>query len=234
MTRPCDEHEFLNSVREHTLEILRDDHVYRHLRLRKPGTSVMGFDIVTYPGYLCYSGDMGCFVFSRIHDMFAFFRGKTEGALEINPSYWSEKLDAVEKSVGDFQEYDAQTFRARIAEELKLFREHIERDTDIVYDEEDNEDHAATQRKVDETFDALKNAIESEVLSKADDGEYAVYNAMSEFEHDDRHWFQDIGDMRLREYTYRFLWCCFALVWGIRQYDLQKSKIRTDATQATG
>ena len=28
------------------------------------------FDIVTWPGYLCYSGDMGCFVFTRLPDMF--------------------------------------------------------------------------------------------------------------------------------------------------------------------
>ncbi len=61
------------------------------------------------------------------------------------------------------------------------------------------------------------------MLRKADDGEHAVYSAMRDFEHDGRNWFQDAWEVSFREYTYRFIWCCFALVWAIRKYDLAKS-----------
>lgn len=224
MTRACSEEEFLKSVSEHAIEILRDDHVYRHLRFRKPGTYCMGFDIVTYPGYLVYSGDMGCFVFSRIHDMLPFFRSKQmEGPLDINPRYWSEKLEAVEKSGGSYEEYSADKFRAHIAEELAQFREHFERDTERELDDDGDGDEEAHTKKIDDAFNELKAAVESDVLRKADDGEHAVYSAMRDFEHGDRNWFQDAWEVSFREYTYRFIWCCFALVWAIRKYDQAKS-----------
>lgn len=75
---------------EHELTVLRDDGPYRHLRCAKPGTYVYGFDIVTWPGYLCICGDIGCWTFSRITNMIEFF-GKNLG-MGINPHYWSEKL----------------------------------------------------------------------------------------------------------------------------------------------
>jgi hypothetical protein len=234
MARECTEETFLKDVSEHQLEILRDDHVYRHLRLRKPGTSVMSFDIITYPAYLCYSGDMGCFVFSRIHDMLPFFRGKDlEGPLGINLRYWSEKLEAIDRN-GGYEEYSADKFREHIADELKDFREHIERDTDR--DLADDDEAEENNEHVEAKFAALKAAVESDVLRKADDGEHAVYAAMRDFEHDDRNWFQDAWEVSFREYSYRFIWCCFALVWAIRKYDLHKAEIakaKSDA-QATG
>ena len=51
--------------------VLRDDGVYRHIRFKKPGTGCMHFDLVTWPGYLCYSGDMGCYVFCRLNARFS-------------------------------------------------------------------------------------------------------------------------------------------------------------------
>lgn len=73
---------------EHTLEILRDVGLYRHLRCQKPGTWTYGFDVVTWPGYLCVCGDIGTWVFSRVSDMLPWF----EASSEINPDYWSQKL----------------------------------------------------------------------------------------------------------------------------------------------
>lgn len=55
---------FAKDVEAHEVQVLMDSGVYRHLRVRRSGTYCMGFDIVTYPGYLCYSGDMGTYVFS--------------------------------------------------------------------------------------------------------------------------------------------------------------------------
>src|SRR5690606_7564229 len=93
MRTPAEE-EFLKDVTDHKVRILHDDGVYRHLRFKRPNTGCMHFDIVTWPGYLAYSGDMGCYVFSRLNDMLEFFRGPDEGPLRINISYWAEKLQA--------------------------------------------------------------------------------------------------------------------------------------------
>src|ERR1035438_10338294 len=65
---------FLADVAEHAMAVMQDNGVYRHLRFRKPGSSNMWFDLITWPGSLVISGDMGTWAFSRVEDMFAFFR----------------------------------------------------------------------------------------------------------------------------------------------------------------
>jgi len=81
---------FVEDTKNHKLTIIKDDGVYRHLHCSS-GSSCYHFDIVTYPGHLCYSGDMGCFVFQRTKDMFEFFRSESG---RINPDYWGGKLEA--------------------------------------------------------------------------------------------------------------------------------------------
>ena len=34
--------------------------------------------------------------------------------------------------------------------------------------------------------------------------------------------FYDFWETDLEEYTFRYLWCLYAIVWGITQYDKQK------------
>jgi len=48
-----------NDLAEHVVTVLHSDGLYRHWRCQKPGTGMMGFDIVTWPGSLCFTGDMG-------------------------------------------------------------------------------------------------------------------------------------------------------------------------------
>ncbi len=79
---------FKKDVSEHQMNVIKNEGVYRHLTFQKPGTSVYYFEIITTPGLLTINGDMGTYVFSRLHDMFEFF-GDKQG---INPSYWGEKL----------------------------------------------------------------------------------------------------------------------------------------------
>lgn len=100
---------FEGDTSEHALTVIRDDGLYRHLRCQKPGTYIYGFDIVTWPGYLAYVGDMGDFVFTRVRDMFEFFRGD-----RINPDYWSEKLCA--PSPEAVMEFDRDAFDAYVRE----------------------------------------------------------------------------------------------------------------------
>ena len=83
-----------------------DNGVHRHIRFKKPGTMCMYFDLITYPGGLLYTGDMGTYVFVRLQDMFEFFRTSNQDGwvkemgltLYTNHSYWSEKLVATDCS----------------------------------------------------------------------------------------------------------------------------------------
>ena len=82
---------FARDIEKHELTVLRSDGVYRHIRCSKSNSSDMHFEIVTWPGYLAYVGDMGAYTFQRTEDMFEFFR-RPDG--KINPRYWSEKVEA--------------------------------------------------------------------------------------------------------------------------------------------
>lgn len=199
------EESFLNDVAQHQMTAVHADGVHRHLHFAKPGSGDMHFDIVTWPGYLCYSGDMGSYVFSRCNDMLQFFRGKEEGPLRINLKYWSEKLDATDRNDGH-KEYSADKFREYVADRLKDFQ------TELAEAYEADPDDKSE-------FDALKEAVDEYVLAYADDGEFQAHQVLDEFEHDDHRWFTDSYEANFDEYTFRFIWCCYALAWAIRVYD---------------
>jgi hypothetical protein len=111
---------FAKDTANHSVAVKLDDGVYRHLVCSNNGSSIYRFEIVTWPGYLAYVGDMGDFTFRRLRDMFEFFRGK-----EINPSYWGEKVVAACRD--GITEWDQDTFRAAV---LSDARSHLELDDD--------------------------------------------------------------------------------------------------------
>lgn len=189
----CTEESFLKDVKDHKLSIIKDDGLYRHLKFRKPDTGIMGFDLVTWPGTLCYTGDMGTYVFSRIPDMFAFFRFATD-QLRIDRGYWAEKCLA--HTNGDSViEYSKEIFD-------KVIKEYLD-------------DEAVT--------DILRSEVEDLVLS-CHENEYEARQAVRDFTstHQPDFEFGDFWERNLTEYTHRYTWCCYALVWGIKQYDLYK------------
>lgn len=109
--------QFLSDVKDHCITILKDDGIYRHINYAKPGTINISFQVTTWPGYLCISGDMGCYTFSRTQDMFNFFGGGDD--LGINPGYWQEKVQAGASYSGASaicKEYSPDKFRAAIKE----------------------------------------------------------------------------------------------------------------------
>jgi hypothetical protein len=190
MTTVITEADFLHDVRDHRIQVIRDDGEYRHIRFSRPDTYCMQFDLITWPGYLAYSGDMCCYVFSRIRDMFEFFRGSTDGPLRVNLGYWHEKVQAQDRH-GGTKAHSPERFRECVLEDSA------------------------------DAPEAVKQAIELEVLRHADE-EHEAWRAISDFEHDGWH-FQDFWDHDCTEYVHRYVWCCFALVWGIRQYDAAKA-----------
>jgi hypothetical protein len=99
---------FSRDVASHQIEIIKDDGLHRHIRLAQPGTGVMRFDLITWPGHLCYTGDMGSYLFSRLTDMFNFFRGRRP-----NLSYWGEKVLASDRISG-ISRYSSDVFENQI------------------------------------------------------------------------------------------------------------------------
>lgn len=128
----CTQDRFERDVAAHQMTVLHEEGVYRHIRFGRPDSSSMHFDLITYPGYLVYSGDMGCYVFSRLRDMFEFFRTdrldtKDPSKLHINRGYWSEKLEAVDgnRRQAGATEFSPEKFRQVIKEyRLRWVREY--------------------------------------------------------------------------------------------------------------
>ena len=219
MREPTQE-SFLKDVSNHSMSVFLDNGVYRHLSFSNNGSFNQQFDIVTWPGFLAYSGDMGCFVFSRVNDMFCFFRNdKDKKELQINPSYWSEKLQSVDRDTSGYKEYSPDTFRSSVQEHVEEWIEEFK--GEYGYSEEEIKE----QRSV--FADALLESIKEEVLNYADDGEYKAHEVLRDFTfffNKTIFQFHDTWEWELKDYTYRFIWCCYAIVWGIEKYDSFKGE----------
>lgn len=197
------EDEFLGAVSGHKMTVIHDDGVYRHLRFRRKESSVYWFDLITWPGTLCIDGDMGTFVFRRLEDMFEFFRTDREyltrsgNQLVINPSYWSEKLQAPKSRA--VEEFSAEAFREHVKEAFDAYVIGVEPDVQ----------------------QQLWDELESEVICIADDGEIRAYDAARDFFSFVAEDFNmnDCWEWSCREYTCDFIWCCYAIAWGIKTYD---------------
>jgi hypothetical protein len=192
----CTKERFLEDVSRHEVTILRDDGLYRHVRFSRPNSGIMRFDLVTWPGYLCYCGDVGEFVFSRIDDMFAFFRRPDGG---INEGYWAEKCYAQDRD--GVKRYSPEKARQQIVDYL----EAVDAD-DVVKQAVEDELLFAMDDMGEEGF---RSEVDSFSCENADGGEFR---------------FHDFYEYDLTEYSFRFIWCCYAMSWGIRQYDLMKGE----------
>ena len=208
--RACMPANFLHDVTEHTMEIRQDNEEYRHLTFSKKGNSAYLFHLTTWPGYLCISGDMGCYVFSRLRDMFEFFRTdwvKDDLYKAINPGYWGEKVQA-----GNLRG-------------LTTFNKEDWRKSVFRYTHQWMRDHYHNTTRRERRW--LMEEIVNEVLSDYDDGieDVLMSNVIGfhskvtpylTFE------FQDFWENTFQEYTYEYLWCCYAIAWGISVYDETK------------
>lgn len=203
------EEQFLHDVTTHEMHVLMESGVYRHIRFKRPNTSCMHFDLITYPGHLVYSGDMGCFVFQRLHDMFEFFRTDSKHlrkgeTLYINTGYWGEKLQAV--NGGMHQAAATELDEDRIKRVINEYRVQWLREWRHTLDKDARRE--------------LWTAVDDEVLS-ADDAD-AMLRAAYEFSYTmvgRKFWFDDFFEHNFSRPTHHFLWCCYAIAWGVKMYD---------------
>jgi hypothetical protein len=191
---------FEEDVERHQMTVLRDEGVNRHLRFRAPGTGNLAFDLVTWPDHLCYTGDAGTFVFSRLEDMFQFFR-HPDADRRIDMGYWAEKCLAADRD--GIKQYSKERFESAV----------MGRVNDHIQDENLDELEAA----------ALRICIADDVL-RHNESEYDAHRAASDFEYKGFA-LTDFYETDLTEFTVRFQWCCYALAWAIRQYDAAKQDV---------
>lgn len=215
----CSEECFLKDVASHEMTVLREDGVYRHIRFKRPDSGCFRFDFITWPGYLCYTGDMGTYVFCRANDMFAFFRTDREymtlregRTLAINPGYWAEKVQSDSRLGNGTEAFSDDLFREAIKHDFDRHFENIEPDDDA-----SERDRAAFEEIKAEAWEA----VEDEILG-VDSLESQGVDAAYHFAHSGLI-FQDFFEHRLTDYTFHFIWACYALAWGVRKYDEAKA-----------
>ncbi|TPM59018.1 hypothetical protein FJ959_09100 [Mesorhizobium sp. B2-2-4] len=195
MGKPSQE-QFEKDVSAHEMTIHAHNGIHRHLTFRASGTFAYGFHITTWPGYLAFSGDMGTFVFSRIPDMFEFFRDR-----DINPGYWAEKLTAHDRH-GGHREFDHD-----------LYVECLKRDFEDWHFDSEGDRRKAWAEIKDEWSGILHASTLEEAIRYALDWKCPVSGQE----------FTDFWDHTLEDYTYRFIWCCRAIIWAIKRYDAAMS-----------
>jgi len=237
MSDQCTVERFLSDVDKHEMSVIRDDGVSRHIRFKRPGTSCYFFDLITWPGHLCISGDCGTYVFQRLEDMFEFFRtdrdyGKRKGEkLYANLGYWGEKIVS-ESRDGGIQEFSVELFKAVIKEYFDShFQDEIANETAMrAYASDENPLDASELAEMEDAAgkrDEIWQAIEDEVLCAADD-EHQACHAAHDFKHEGFQ-FEDFFEHNLKDYTFRFIWNCYAIAWGIEKYDWSKVVVNEEA-----
>lgn len=188
---------FKSDIKDHKCTVLKVSGVDRHIRFRKPGTIVRGFDLITWPGHLCISGDCGTYVFYRIYDMFEFFFDGASRYNQINPRYWHEKLLSQDKH-GGVKEFSVDKFNKAVH---RCFVDSVK-----------YKDYTPIQ--VREWWAYIRNHI-------FDPGnEYDAYQSVYNYSGSGC-FFDNFFEYDCTEYTWSYLWCLCAIVWGIEQYEYQ-------------
>lgn len=208
--------QFLESVKNHTVTTLLDNGVYRHLHCTK-GSINRHFDIVTYPGHLVISGDMGSYTFKRVDDMFKFFHMDDNDFMKdnvINPHYWGEKLEAVCKQSG-YRVHSEETL-------MKSINDHVDNicaDIEAHFEGYDDDEY--------ETVEAFEAAFREEVKDHFKYCDMDEYRFIGNFESNlinGVDFSEDMGDwVESESYSYHYIWCCYAIAWAIGEYDKLKA-----------
>jgi hypothetical protein len=188
---------FKKAVVGHEMIVVRNDGLYRHITFKNPNTYNNYFHITTWPGYLAISGDSGSYVFARLPDMFQFFRGGG-----INPQYWAEKIQASDRH-GGVEEFSEEMFHAAIKSDFDQ------------WSFDDDEQKAKAWQELQDSDIGDDEAPESI--------EEAVRSAMNYKCPVTGNDFGDFWDHDLKDYTFRFLWCCHAVRWAVAEVDRRRT-----------
>jgi hypothetical protein len=192
------EKRFAADITEHEMIVLHDDGLYRHVRFKRPGTMMYYFDLVTYPGTLVISGDMGYFMFRRLDDMFEFFAEP-----RVNVGYWAEKCVAN----SGLQRHSEEKFTALVAKQFTEAKKN------------NSGGHE------DDYWDHIWQRLEEDVLAEAHSDDTAIQSVYDWNDTTGETLGFEIYldyDWDTKDYTYQFLWCLHAIQWGVAKYRSQR------------
>lgn len=186
--------QFEAETREHTMTVLRRDGVSRHLRFARPGLRRWSWDIVTWPGHLAVSGDVGNgWQFAHgdrdVLPLFVPFalRGR------INPDYWAQRVPA--RLRPDARRFSPAKFARSVREQIAA--------------------HGLTPRQRAELLRALDaagvfRARDRHTAGSALAGRWAAGGASVEF--------TGVDDMDVEEWDRQFLLSQFAILFATTRY----------------
>jgi hypothetical protein len=179
--------------------------LYRDLVFKRPGTIVNSFRLITVPGLLLYTGDMGTYEFERLPDMFDFFRGS------MDMGYWAEKCEAADRD--GIWEFSRDKFRQYAEECLAEYKESDCYRAQVL-------SNANGPVRFDETFRQVVAEAENrnDAQTIMEDGNFYPFKLV----HAPDIFGFDNWELDFNDFTYRFKWCCHAIQWGIKQYDSLK------------
>lgn len=207
--------QFPSDVEGHALSVLHDNGLYRHLRSVNPGHPFCWFEVITWPGSLAVRGDMGGgYIFSRVEDMFQFFRSPAGKPYRINPSYWAEKLPDCGRSV---EVHSEAVFRGRLNEALAEYEE--EHPELLARHERDYGD--AKWPPPPMTPDEARKLVadyEQDDRLRFEDGARELLNELERAGVVSETW-----EWTFTDYDWPFLWACHAIVWAVDRYDHVKA-----------
>lgn len=212
MTQELTREKFLQCVEHHQMTVHRDDGVYRHLTFANPSTSNQHFHITTWPGHLTISGDMGTYVYARLDDMFGFFRNPDDD-WGVNHAYWSKKLEAPKHE--HVREFDLNKVLDNLLDEFEGWERDFRDDVSPGTEEEAE----ALEARIQEEKDLFQDLLDA-------GDEWSAVERIREW--DSRDDGVSLDGFFEGDYTspaYHFVWCCYAIVWGIRQYDAHKEAL---------
>lgn len=226
---------FQKETAEHVLTVLKDDGVYRHLRVGRLGTGMWSWRVVTWPGYLAIVGDVADgYMFSRVTDMLDFFRTGSRDGRDIDFSYWAEKVQGCTRE--DLREFSEDAFLEAVHKDLFEFNDV----TDLSVEADMREEGGTDGEAVADAIKALRERIWSDAREVSDPygQDRAYYEWLSEYEVEVPEilqdalvlrspwapWADDYYEMDATEWDDQFLIACWALALTVSLWDAHVEK----------
>lgn len=193
------------NLENHKLTVKLDSGDYRHLVVAAPGTNIDRFEIMTFPGGLMCTGDMGSYVFERVPAMSKLVVDHKLDDIDLY--FWSKKLVSIDKTVG-YLRFNSIKFQAEVDDEINEFVSFVEE---------------TTREKCE---DKEKEAFRSEISRLVSDvgNEFEMYQAYETI---------NSNEVMLQglpfsvempsfsdflTYNYGFIFCCCAITLAINKY----------------
>ncbi|ELI9035719.1 hypothetical protein ACOJ84_000011 [Morganella morganii] len=207
---------FQNDTKLHEMTCIKSDGLHRHYHFSNPQNSCYWFDIVTVPGYLFMTGDMGTWAFSRIRDMIQFFNHDS-----IDYGYWAEKL----QMGSNRSEASAAYKEVDLSSTLEFYRRSLEEWlADTIEGEDDKGTLSAIKRsyrEFAERIGRLKSLISD--YSSGRISEHVFYRAVAEADMEDDSWSGHPSPWDWENLsphfkpTYHYAWACEAIQYACQR-----------------